>query len=101
MARTEKAAGDMRSQLLQALEEIHRPGSIYVSGDLPLILPGLEVDKVGSIRLPLDAAQARRLIKQMVGDPRNRIRTASSWVLISTDSIVARGARERTSSTAA
>jgi hypothetical protein len=27
-------------------------------------MPGLEVDKVGSIRFPLDAAQARKLIKQ-------------------------------------
>lgn len=64
MARTAKAAGDRRSQLLQALEKIDRPGSVCSSGDLPLTMPGLEVDQVGPILLPLDGAQARKLIKQ-------------------------------------
>jgi predicted 2-oxoglutarate/Fe(II)-dependent dioxygenase YbiX len=64
MTRTAKAPTDFQHKLLGALAQVDRPGSVFVSGDLPLTMPGLEVDQVGAIRLPLGSTQARQLIKQ-------------------------------------
>ena len=50
-------------KLSQALIEIDRPGSFCVSGSVPAVLPGLEVDGLGPIGLPLTAKQAKELIK--------------------------------------
>jgi hypothetical protein len=47
--------------LLAVLEKIDRPGTFCVSGAVAAVLPGLEVDGMGSIGLPLSAAQARAL----------------------------------------
>jgi hypothetical protein len=50
------------AERLQAvLEGIDRPGTFCVSGALGAVLPGLEVQGMGSIGLPLPAAQARAL----------------------------------------
>lgn len=54
----------MHQDLLQTLAKIDRPGDVCVSGDLPLTMPGLEVEGVGTLRLPLAETQARALIKR-------------------------------------
>ncbi len=51
-------------QLLQALGKIDRPGSFCISGRLPSTLPGLEVDCVGPVALPLGERQAASLKSQ-------------------------------------
>lgn len=48
-------------RLREALAKIERPGSFCVSGSSPVVLPGLEVEGVGPIGLPLTVAQAKEL----------------------------------------
>src|SRR5512135_1077169 len=55
--------GEIRQKLSQALSKVDRPGSFCVSGSAPAVLPGLEVDGLGPIGLPLTAKQAKELIK--------------------------------------
>jgi hypothetical protein len=43
------------------LERIDRPGSFCFSGSAPAVLPGLEVEGVGPVGLPLTAKQAKEL----------------------------------------
>lgn len=64
MVQAAKVPTNYRGQLLKALGQVDRPGAICVSRDLPMTMPGLEVEEVGKVRLPLGSAQARRLIKQ-------------------------------------
>ncbi len=64
MAKAAKTHPNFGDKLLKALGQVDRPGAVCASCDLPLTMPGLEVDRVGAIRLPLDGAQARKLIKQ-------------------------------------
>lgn len=51
-------------QLLKVLEGIDRPGTFCTSGLLPPVLPGLEVQEVGEVALPLEKTQAQSLKKQ-------------------------------------
>ncbi len=62
MATVEKAKAAIQERLLEILRKVDRPGSICVSRDLPVTMPGLEVDGLGAIRLPLGESQARELI---------------------------------------
>ncbi|HEX8199508.1 MAG TPA: 2OG-Fe(II) oxygenase [Isosphaeraceae bacterium] len=55
---------DLRKKLIQAVEKIDRPGSFCVSGSAPAVLPGLEVEGLGPVGLPLTVKQAKELIKQ-------------------------------------
>ncbi|HKI35756.1 MAG TPA: 2OG-Fe(II) oxygenase family protein [Gemmataceae bacterium] len=48
-------------ELSQALAKIDRPGSFCASGSVPAVLPGLEVEGLGPIGLPLTARQAEEL----------------------------------------
>lgn len=57
MTRATKTPTAFRGQFLKELAKADRPGSVCVSGNLPLTMPGLEVDKVGSIRLAKDSRQ--------------------------------------------
>jgi hypothetical protein len=50
-------------KLSQVLRQIDRPGSFCVSGSVPAVLPGLEVEGLGPIALPLTAQQAKGLKK--------------------------------------
>ncbi len=50
-------------KLLKALSEVDRPGDFCTYGDRPLVMPGLEVDKMGVVGLPLTKPHARKLIK--------------------------------------
>ena len=50
-------------QLSQVLEQIDRPGSFCTSGNVPVVLPGLEVEGLGPIGLPLTEGQANELKK--------------------------------------
>ena len=50
-------------KLLDALSETDRPGDFCVSGDLPMTMPGLEVDSLGPVSLPLNRTQAKKLIQ--------------------------------------
>jgi hypothetical protein len=54
-------SSDFRQELLQALAKIDRPGSLCTSGSVPVLLPGLEVDGLGPVGLPLTARQAKEL----------------------------------------
>ncbi|MFZ0015160.1 MAG: 2OG-Fe(II) oxygenase, partial [Acidimicrobiia bacterium] len=49
--------------MLTALGTVDRPGTFCLSGDLPLVMPGLEVDGLGAVRLPIGKTQTRKLIK--------------------------------------
>ena len=62
MAKKNKAAG-VHDKLLDALNQVDRPGEVCTWGDRPLTMPGLEVDGLGAVRLPLGTTQARKLIK--------------------------------------
>src|SRR5438552_18541560 len=50
-------------ELGQVLQQIDRPGSFCVSGSAPVVLPGLEVEGLGPIGLPLISQQAQELKK--------------------------------------
>lgn len=69
MTKAANTSTNFGDQLLKILAKVDRPGAVCVSGDLPLTMPGLEVDRVGQIGLPLGAAQARKLIKQCAQAP--------------------------------
>ncbi len=62
MARDNKAAG-VHDKLLDVLGQVDRPGEVCTWGDRPLTMPGLEVNGLGPVRLPLGTAQARKLIE--------------------------------------
>ena len=69
MAKTQRTVAKFRKDLLDAIGKVDRPGAVCTSGDLPLTMPGLTVDGVGLIGLPLVKTQARKLIKQCVQAP--------------------------------
>ena len=48
-------------QLLDALADLSDSVSFSASGITPLVLPGLVVDGVGEVGLPISAKDARRL----------------------------------------
>jgi hypothetical protein len=48
-------------KLLAALAKIDRPGTFCTSGTAPAVLPGLEIDGVGTIGVPPPAGQAKEL----------------------------------------
>ena len=52
----------MCGALIRALAEVDRPGDVCTSGDLPLTMPGLVVEGLGMLRLPLGESQARELV---------------------------------------
>ena len=54
----------MNEHLLEALAGIDRPGDIFVAGDRVPAMPGLEVEGIGTVGLPLSKAQARALIRR-------------------------------------
>jgi len=43
-------------RLRAALGKVDRPGAFCTGGDLPLVMPGLEIDALGTVRLPLGKA---------------------------------------------
>jgi hypothetical protein len=51
-------------KLDRALGQIDRPGTFCVRGSLPAVLPGLEVEGLGLVGLPLTAKTAKDLIKR-------------------------------------
>lgn len=51
----------IRERLAQALRKIDRPGTFCVSGSQSAVLPGLEVNDLGPVGLPLSASQAEEL----------------------------------------
>lgn len=54
---------EIREAIGEALSQVDRPGTFCVSGAAPAVLPGLEVEGLGPIGLPLAAGQAKELIK--------------------------------------
>lgn len=62
MATTAKTTQDISAKLLETLSEIDRPGDVCTSDDRPLTMPGLEVESVGVVSLPLGETQAEQLI---------------------------------------
>lgn len=69
MAQKTRTARPFREELLATIGQVDRPGSFCTWGDLPLVMPGLEVDEVGTIRLPLGKTQVRKIIKQCTQAP--------------------------------
>jgi hypothetical protein len=57
-------AVSIKTQLLEELAKVDRPGTFCTSGRLPVVLPGLEVSAMGSVSLPLGKQQAAQLKKQ-------------------------------------
>ena len=54
----------MDEHLLEALAGIDRPGDVFTAGDREPAMPGLEVEGLGTVGLPLSKAQARALIRR-------------------------------------
>jgi predicted 2-oxoglutarate/Fe(II)-dependent dioxygenase YbiX len=50
------------AELAAILSTVRRPGDFFVSGTTELLVPGLEVDGVGTIALPLLPIQAEQLV---------------------------------------
>lgn len=55
---------EIREKLRQALSKIDRPGTFCVHGSASAVLPGLELDGLGQVGLPLTARQAKDLQKR-------------------------------------
>jgi predicted 2-oxoglutarate/Fe(II)-dependent dioxygenase YbiX len=56
-------------QLLKLLEQIKKPGSFCSLGKAPSFFPGLAVNHIGTIGLPLIETQARQIIDQSIQAP--------------------------------
>ena len=54
----------MDEHLLEALAAIDRPGEFAAAGDWAAAMPGLEVEGLGTVGLPLTKTQARTLVRR-------------------------------------
>ena len=54
----------MNEHLLEALAGIDRPGDVCAAGDRAPAMPGLEVEGLGTVGLPLSKTQARALVRR-------------------------------------
>jgi hypothetical protein len=61
--KSEEISGNIARQMLHLLDQIDRPTTVCSFGDRPVTLPGMDVDGIGSIGLPLGKAQAKELIQ--------------------------------------
>jgi hypothetical protein len=52
----------IHDKLLETLAAVDRPGAFCTWGDRPLTMPGLEVQGLGQVALPLTKTQARELV---------------------------------------
>ena len=59
-------------QLLDVLTSLGESVEFCTAGSLPVVLPGLEVEGVGEVGLPIRPADAKQLIKQAVQAPYGR-----------------------------
>ncbi len=48
--------------ILEILNQVDRPGEVCAHGDRPLVMPGLQINELGELSLPLGKTQARELI---------------------------------------
>jgi len=55
---------DIHEKLLKTLDKVDSSGEVCTSGDLTMRMPGLTVNDLGEIALPLNNTQAQQLIKQ-------------------------------------
>ena len=53
----------IHDKLLEALDEVDRPGDFCTSGDRPLVMPGLDVEQDGRRGLAADENASAKLIK--------------------------------------
>ena len=58
MPKKMKAKLTLVDQLLEAISKVDRSGTVCTGGDLPLVMPGLEVDGLGTVGLPLGKTQS-------------------------------------------
>ena len=56
-------------KVLKLLEKVDRPMSFCTSGQCSMVLPGLSVEGLGDVGLPLTAAEAKRLLKFCIQAP--------------------------------
>ena len=59
------------SRLSQVLESLGESSQFCTAGSLPPVLPGLEVEGVGKVGIPISAADTRRLIERASQAPRS------------------------------
>jgi hypothetical protein len=64
--------------LEKILESLGESSQFCTAVSLPPVLPGLEVEGVGNIGIPISAADARRLIEQAAQAPYGRGEESSS-----------------------
>ena len=57
------ATTSISQRLFQELGKINRPGSFCIQGNMPGVLPGLEIDPPGPIGFPLTVKQAKEIKK--------------------------------------
>ena len=62
----------MHDALNQVLTKVDRPGEVYAGGDVALTMPGLVVEGMSTLRLPLGKRQARELIRRCHQAPHGR-----------------------------
>jgi predicted 2-oxoglutarate/Fe(II)-dependent dioxygenase YbiX len=53
----------VHDNVLAVLSQVDRPGEFCTSGDRPLVMPGLKIDGIGVVSLPLTKTSARQVIK--------------------------------------
>lgn len=63
MKSTASSTETVASRILSIIGDIDRPAEFCTSGPCLAVLPGLQVDRVGDIALPLGAPVAKALIK--------------------------------------
>jgi len=92
----------IHDELLKALETVDRPGVVCTSGDMPLTMPGLKVDGLGTLSLPVSKTITRKLIEQChlapycVFRPKLDRRSGRNWRLFGrfTESVEQRQTRD-------
>ncbi len=63
---------DVARELLKVLASLGKSSRFFASGGLAPELPGLEVERIGQVGIPVTAADAKRLIKQASQAPYGR-----------------------------
>src|SRR5687767_12808163 len=66
------AMSEVTHQLRKILESLDAASQFCTSGSLVPVLPGLEVQGVGEVALPIGPSQARQLMQQAVPAPYGR-----------------------------
>ena len=69
----------MDEHLVEALAGIDRPGDVAAAGDRTPTIPGLKVEGIGAVGLPLSKAQARALSRRCRQAPYGKGSRSTGW----------------------